>query len=259
MASWGVLTAPAPALWGLHQGQASQTYPGDHPKSQAKHTQSYLCPYSSQELHCRRPIAVTPDVELSHLQKNITFFFIRDPLIRRLRLSGLIMTTERNSFYPAAKKVFSNKIVKWLLGTLMTALIAAVTTGIWPFFQGWVATRASTEVVEKIDKRVVKIEDSHEVNYQRLNSALSDDTGALTQGEQVQWLILRVKRLQERVVISIRARVALEARLRMPRPNSEAAKRVAGNVVIKYDGFIRQGDSPDKAAQKALESTFGKD
>ena len=70
----------------------------------------------------------------------------------------------RNSFYPAAKKVFANPIVKWVGGAALAAITAAVTTGIWPFFKGWVITRASTEVVTQLDTRLGKLESARVVS-----------------------------------------------------------------------------------------------
>jgi hypothetical protein len=165
--------------------------------------------------------------------------------------------TNRDSFYPAAKKVFTNPIVKWVGGGLIGLLMAALTTGVWPFFKGWVATRADTETVRQIDKRVVKIEGDLEVDFERLDSAKKDDTTALTQGEQLQWAVIRIKRLQMKLVAETRARIGLEARLRMPRPNSKAAQQVAASVKAKFDDLVFKGEDPTIAAQKALESVYG--
>lgn len=162
-----------------------------------------------------------------------------------------------NSFYPAARKVISNPVVKWVLGIAGGLLLTAITTGIWPFFKGWILTRASTDEVVEVEKRVTVIEHKHVVDYARLDSALSDDTGKLTESEQLQWTIIRVKRLQMRLVAETRSRVGMEARLRMPKPSSEAAKRVSGAVMQKYDKLIRDGEEPASAGKKALEYVFG--
>jgi hypothetical protein len=164
-----------------------------------------------------------------------------------------------DSFFPAARRVFQNPVVKWLVGALAALLTAAVTTGVWPFFKGWVATRADTESVQGIDTRVTKIETAHTLDYSRLNSAKGDDTGALTQGERLEWSIIRIKRLQMKLVIEIRARVGLEARMRMRDPRSDSAKRMAGAVRAKFDDLVFKGEDPNVAAQKAIESVFGAD
>jgi hypothetical protein len=162
-----------------------------------------------------------------------------------------------NSFYPAARKVFSNPAVKWVLGVVGGLLIAAITTGIWPFFRGWLLTRASTDDVDEINGRVTIIEKSREVDDARLNSALGDDTGKLTEAEKLRWTIIRVKRLEMRLYSATRARVSMEARLKMPKPNSEAAKRIAGTVTKEFDKLVREGDDPDTAARRAMAYTFG--
>jgi hypothetical protein len=162
----------------------------------------------------------------------------------------------RNSFYPAAKKVFANPIVKWVGGAALAAITAAVTTGIWPFFKGWVITRASTEVVTQLDTRLGKLESARVVSIGNLNT---DDTSALTEGERLQWVIIRLKRLEMRSVQEMRKRIGLEARLRMPRPNSKAAEGVAATVKSKFDDLVFRGEDPQVAAQKALESVYGQD
>lgn len=164
-----------------------------------------------------------------------------------------------DSFYPAAKKVVANPFVKWLGGALITLLAAALTTGVWPFFKGWVVTRADTDTVEKIDTRVVRIEKDLEVNFERLDSARKDDTTALSQGEQLQWAVIRVKRLEMKLVVETRARIGMEARLRMPRPNSDAASRISATVKAKFDDLLFKGEDITTASQKALEHVYGVD
>lgn len=162
-----------------------------------------------------------------------------------------------NSFFPAAQKVVKNPIVRWIGGVLLALLTAALTTGVWPFFRGWIATRADIETVEKIDARVTKIEKAHAVDFERLDSAKGDDTGALSEGEQLQWALIRIKRLQMRVVAETRSRIGLEAMMRMPNPRSDQAKRAAATVRAKFDDFVFKGDDPETAAQKALEFVYG--
>ena len=162
-----------------------------------------------------------------------------------------------NSFYPAAQRVAKNPIVRWIGGVLLAGLMAALTTGVWPFFKGWVATRADTESVEKIDVRVAKIENARSVDFERLDSANSDDTGALTEGEQLQWALIRIKRLQLRVVSETRRNVGLEAMLRMPNPRSEQAQRMAATVRATFDDLVFKGDDPETAARKAMEFVYG--
>lgn len=162
-----------------------------------------------------------------------------------------------NSFYPAARKVLSNPAVRWALGIVGGLLITAITTGIWPFFKGWVLTRASTDDVDRIDGRVTIVEKSREVDDIRLNSAIDDDTSKLTEAEKLRWTIIRVKRLEMRLFSATRARVGMEARLKMPKPNSDAAKRIAGAVTKEFDKLVRGGDDLDTAARRAMAYTFG--
>jgi hypothetical protein len=163
-----------------------------------------------------------------------------------------------DSFFPAARKVIQNPVVKWVLGLAVGLTSAAITTGVWPFFRGWVATRADTDSVSALEHRVAVMEKDHLVDYVHLDSAKSDDTGTLNTGEQLQWSLLRIKRLQMRVVIEIRYGVGLEAKLRMPNPRSEQAKRTAALVRSKFDELMLRGeDDPTVAATKALDLVFG--
>ena len=91
------------------------------------------------------------------------------------------------------------------------------------------------------------------MDFERLDSAKGDDTGALTEGEQLQWALIRIKRLQMQNVIEIRSRIGLEAMLRMPNPRSDAAKRLASGVRAKFDDLMFKGEEPNIAGQKALE------
>lgn len=163
-----------------------------------------------------------------------------------------------NSFYPAAKKVFTNPIVKWVTGLLLAGLTATMTTGIYPFFQGWVATRASTEQVDRIEEKVDSLDKAMKIDPERLNFALNDDVSSLTEAEKIQWLIIRMKRLQEQHVIAVRERVGLEAQLKMPRPNSKPARQTAASVMRAFDALILRGEKPSVAAEKAIEQIFGK-
>lgn len=162
-----------------------------------------------------------------------------------------------NSFFPAARRVVQNPMVRWLGGILIAGATAALTTGVWPFFRGWIATRADVETVEGIDSRVTQIEKSRTVDFERLDSAKGDDTGALTEGEQLQWALIRIKRLHFRIVAETRSRIGLEAMLRMPNPRSDAAKRTAAAVRAKFDDLVFKGEDPNVAAQRALEYVYG--
>jgi hypothetical protein len=162
-----------------------------------------------------------------------------------------------NSFFPAAQRVLQNPLVKWIGGVTLALLTATLTTGIWPFFRGWVATRADIGSVAVLDTRVAKIENLHSVNFERLDSAKGDDTGALNEGEQLQWALIRIKRLQMQNVIEIRSRIGLEAMLRMPNPRSDAAQRLASSVRAKFDDLVFKGEEPNVAGQKALEYVYG--
>jgi len=163
-----------------------------------------------------------------------------------------------SSFFPAARKVAQNPVVRWVGGGLIAVLTATLTTGIWPFFRGWVATRANVESVEAVEHRITKLEYEQSVDFARLNSAQSDDTSKLTQAEQVQWAIIRIKRLQMKLAIEVRYGAGLEARLRMPNPRSDAAKKIAANVRSKYDELMAKGEEdPTIAATKALDLVFG--
>ncbi len=153
--------------------------------------------------------------------------------------------------------MFQNPLVKWLTGVLLALVTAALTTGVWPFFKGWVSTRASTDTVDKIEVRLKTVEQAHVVDYARLNSAKGDDTMALTQGEQLQWAIIRIKRLQMQTVTETRARIGIEAMMKMPNPKSDGAKRIANEVRAKFDDLMFKGEDSAVAAQKALELCGG--
>lgn len=162
-----------------------------------------------------------------------------------------------SSFFPAAQRVYANPVVKWAIRFIVAVSTFAVTTGLWPFFQGWVVTRADVTTVEKLDKRVLKIEAARTVDYERLGAANTDDTGALTESEQLQWAIIRIKRQQMSLVAETRARIGLDARMRMPNPKSDAAKRIEVSVKAKFDDLVFKGEDPTIAAQKALEYVYG--
>jgi len=171
---------------------------------------------------------------------------------------GMEQRSMPSSFFPAARKVLNNPVVRWVVGSSIALLTAALTTGVWPFFRGWIVTRASTESVEAVEHRVTKLEYEHSIDFVRLDSARSDDTSKLTQAEQIQWSILRVKRIQMKLAIEVRYGVGLEARLRMPNPRSDAAKRIAASVRSKYDELMSKGEEdPTVAATKALDIVFG--
>lgn len=163
-----------------------------------------------------------------------------------------------NSFYPAAKKVFTNPIVRWLLGLVLAGLTATMTTGIYPFFKGWVATRASTEQVDRIEAKVAVLDKDTRIDPERLNFALGNDVSGLTEAEKVQWLVIRMKRLQEQHVLAVRERVGLEAQLRMPNPSSKGARHTAASAMRAYDVLILRGEKPNIASRKAIEQIFGK-
>ena len=162
-----------------------------------------------------------------------------------------------NSFFPAAKRVLHDPVVKWIAGGIATCLSAFLYLYILPEIKSWITSRADTETVTDINSRVVTIEGIHKVNYDRLALARPDDTGAMTHSERVEWLIIRVKRLQMQAVLESRKRVALEAKLRMPNPKSDAAKQTAKAVQLKYDEFIKEQQEPAEAAANALDAVFG--
>jgi len=164
---------------------------------------------------------------------------------------------QTNSFFPAAKRVLHDPVVKWIAGGISTLLAALFTFYIVPAAKTWVSTRVDSISFDKVDTRVVVLEGQHKVNYDRLNLARPDDTGALTHSERIEWVLIRVKRLQMQAVLECRKRVALEAKLRMPNPKSDAAKQTAKAVQLKYDEFIKEQQEPAEAAANALDAVFG--
>jgi hypothetical protein len=58
-----------------------------------------------------------------------------------------------------------------------------------------------------------------------------------------------------RVVMETRARIGLEAMLKMPNPRSDAAKKIAAAVRAKFDDLVFKGEDPNVAAQKAFEDS----
>lgn len=164
-----------------------------------------------------------------------------------------------NSFYPAAQKVFGHAAVRWLAGVVGTVFLGLFTVYIWPAASAWVASRVSKEDADKIEKRVEHQEKEHAVDYKSLDLANTDDTGALSHGSQVEWLIIRVKRLQMREVANVRRLICAEAKLRMPNPKSDQAKASCRSIVLKYDELIKEKKPVDEAARGAIEFVFGSD
>ena len=163
-----------------------------------------------------------------------------------------------DSFFPAARRVLKSPVVRWVGGGLLTLVTAAMTTGVWPLFKGWVVSRASKDAVEEVSERVTKVEKEHQVDFAHLDSANGDDTSKLTQAEQLQWTIIRVKRLQIKLAAQTRYGVGLQAKLRMPKPQSDTAKRIAAAVRTHFDRLMMEGETdPNVAAQKALDEVFG--
>lgn len=172
-----------------------------------------------------------------------------------------------NSFFPALQKVLQNPIVRWLNRGALVVVTVLITKVIWPIGTEWIATRASVDAVEKgtksnmegirkIISRVELLEQSHTINYDSLNAA-GEDPGHLSEGEQVQWALSRIKRLQQRMVMETRARVGFEVLMQMPNPKSARARRASNLVRIKFDELIQKGDDPEVAAQKALDYVWG--
>lgn len=164
---------------------------------------------------------------------------------------------DSDSFYGAVRTVWSHPAVKWIARAVLAIATVAVTTGIWPLFKGWMITRASKSDVEAVSVRVTDLESSHKVDFGRLAKA-QDDVSSLTESEQLQWALIRIKRLQMRSVREIRKRIGLEARLAMPNPNSESAEALATRVRVKFDDLVFKGEDPQVAAQKALELVYGR-
>lgn len=169
------------------------------------------------------------------------------------------MTPHTNSFYPAAKKVFGNSAVRWVVGTLGTILAGVFTVYLWPATSAWVASRVSEKDLEKVEEKVIQQEAEHAVDYKNLDLANTDDTGALSHGSQVQWLIVRLKRMQMREVQNTRRLICAEAKLRMPSTKSEPAKAACRGVQLRYDELIKEKKPPDEAARLAMEFVFGSD
>ncbi len=140
-------------------------------------------------------------------------------------------------------------------------MVGVFTIYIWPGLTAWYSNLVYKEDLTKVDDRLKDQELDHNVDYKNLDLATPDDTGALSHGSQVEWLIIRVKRMQMREVMTVRRVICLEAKLKMPNPKSDAAKGACKSVVIKYDELVGPNvrTPPDEAARLALEFVFGTD
>lgn len=164
-----------------------------------------------------------------------------------------------DSFYPAVQKVLSHAAIRWAGGVLGTALLGLFTIYIWPAVSTWAASRVSNTDLIKAEARVGSLEAEHKIEYKNLNLANTDDTGALSHGSQVEWLIIRMKRMQMREVQHARRLICAEAKLKMPSPRSDAAKKACKDVVLKFDEFIKEQRPVDEAARSAMDFVFGSD
>lgn len=169
------------------------------------------------------------------------------------------MSPSPNSFFPAAQKVFGNSVVSWVLRGVGGLLVTVFAIYIWPAASAWVGTRVGSDDLTAVTNRLEHQEKEHAVDYKNLDLATPDDTGALSHGSQVEWLIIRVKRMQMREVMNTRRLVCLEAKMRMPNAKSDAAKATCKSVVIRYDELIKDKRPPDEAARLAMEFVFGTD
>lgn len=170
------------------------------------------------------------------------------------------MSSDGGSFYPAAKKVFWNPIVRWILGIAGGLIATSWTVGIWPFFQGWVTTRADITSVEELKERIRPLEAAHPKAELSVKEADLDDSGSLSHGKQVEWLIIRVKRLEMREAVLAKRAACLEAKLRMPKPHSEAAKAACKSAEKAYDDCLKTPyATASTAVSCALKAVFGSD
>jgi hypothetical protein len=169
------------------------------------------------------------------------------------------MTDYTNSFYPAAKKVFFNPVVRWILGIVGGLIITSWTVGVWPFFKGWVTTRADVETVEELQKRVANLESRHKSELS-VREAELDDAGSLVHGKQVEWLIIHTKRLELREVELSKHVACLEARIKMPKPHADAAKAICKEAERQYNECLKDPtNTATSAINCALKSVFGGD
>lgn len=144
-----------------------------------------------------------------------------------------------------------------MIGGVFTASLGIFSVVVFPWVSNWMSTRADTKTQSEIQEKVTALVQAHSVNYDRLSLANNDDTGALSHSERIEWLVIRIKRLQEREVLEVRHSVGLEAMLRMPNPRSDQAKQAAKSVRLKFDELIKDKETPVDAASKALEFVFG--
>lgn len=168
-----------------------------------------------------------------------------------------------DSIAPVARtitRVIRNPIAKWIGGGLLSIAVVSVTTGIWPFFRGWLLTRASEARVGKLEARVAKLELSHVIDWHRMQAAGSDYL-KLTHGEQVYWAVQHEQLSRERLVEAFRMVVALEAEARAGGSGSalrEARRSQRAAALKAYNEFIVQQVPPELAASKALASLGGR-
>lgn len=162
-----------------------------------------------------------------------------------------------DSIAPVARTItrwLRSPAVKWIGTGLLSLAGVAFTTGVWPFFKGWVVTRVSEDDLAKLNKRVVAIESSHQVDHEKVEKAGADYT-VLNHGERVYWSVQSAQRSKERLYEAFRRIVMLEAEVRTINAGArgaEARKTARSTASNKFKQFVKDGEPYDAAVDKTL-------
>lgn len=160
-----------------------------------------------------------------------------------------------DSFFPAARRVLSNPVIKWSNRLILASITGLVTTVLWPNTSAWVGSRADHGEVIRLESRVTALEKAREVNYAKVYQTATSSMN-LTDGEQLQWLILQTVSMQGHLTREVRARLSFEVLLLHPKPRSNQARKMASAAKSRFDDLVGRGEAPEDAAHKALEWVY---
>lgn len=165
------------------------------------------------------------------------------------------------SFFPTARKFYSYPAVRWVLRTLGAAVMYVGGFILYPKWEEWIDSLAEKATVENMGKDIASLKTAHTLDLVALDSARMDDPSALNHETRLEWTELQLRRMRRDLVLEIRNRVANEARMRMPDPNSQAAKNKAAEAVDRFDRLIKDPEyrlDPSVAGDRALQTVFGR-
>lgn len=178
---------------------------------------------------------------------------------------------EKDSIAPAARALtrwWRNPVVRWIGGGMFSIAVAGLSTGIWPFFKGWVITRASEGDVRSVTKDLAKIEMIHpnvtlsedgrhvireDVDWRKVQ-VVGNDPSSLDHGEKVEWAVLQTQRYRLRLIESYRIMTGIEAEVRCGARTLEGRKAARRTAINKYLEFIKT-EEPEAAFEHALEAS----